>query len=352
MKLALIALFLLSIEWLPAQQQKEIFSFNQYKEKVIELPDPIVRASLHGPFNHIQVLDGRAHGSAIGFSNDRYLVIENTLPILEDYLNRSLGLQQPGDTTTQLVIFIKKLWVTQQLELKRKEWYSGMMLIAECFFKEGDNYFPAFRYDTSFVNSRDTLVTLNIIKDAPLLVDISLQGLMNKITSWNNNGAHHQKNAMSFTAINQYYEDQFRHPVMEDSIMRKGVYLSFEEFKNNKPSIAEFSVRKGKETDELYIKDAGGKDIIDRDLWGYCDGKNYYIRADESYFPLVRIGNTFYLNGSKDFTRRYTTNYAPAVIGAGANVISGGLPYYPVRGVTYRIYLFPYQLDMESGKIY
>ena len=62
-------------------------------------------------------------------------------------------------------------------------------------------------------------------------------------------------------------------PILEDSLQAPGVYLSFEEFKNNNPSIKDFEVTKDKLNDIITTKETNGRQMPPSFAWGYSVGK-------------------------------------------------------------------------------
>jgi len=79
----------------------------------------------------------------------------------------------------------------------------------------------------------------------------------------------------------------------------KGLYKTFEEFRNNAPSETGNIVIKGKTTaaqfyllsapNELYSVDSTGKEHKIKKYWGYCDGNNLYVR-DNGLQKIEEVG--------------------------------------------------------------
>ena len=136
-------------------------------------------------------------------------------------------------------------------------------------------------------------------------------------------------------------------PVLQDTCFKKGVYLSFEDFKNNQPSIIDFQKKKmryGTINTEVYLENMKGETISN--YWGYSDGKEFrygMLGNDKIY----RVQNTFcffikvvgyYINQGNNnaydrlFEDGVTTN----------NTLSKE---------KYEIWV-PFQIDMETGEIY
>jgi hypothetical protein len=72
---------------------------------------------------------------------------------------------------------------------------------------------------------------------------------------------------------------------------RKGIYKTLHEFQLNQPSVADFSFN-GK---NLWARDQNGNNVKvrKRDVWGFSDGINVYIRRNK-YSPLLLTGRYCY----------------------------------------------------------
>ena len=124
----------------------------------------------------------------------------------------------------------------------------------------------------------------------------------------------------TWTEVQKYNAAYYDIPVLTDTIFNKGVYVSFSEFKNNKPSIINFKEEKsrfGINKFENYLEDEHGNRITK--YWGYFDGKN---------FKIGKYGN------EKLYRKNYTFEFFQQHLYADADV------------------WIPYQIDMETGNIY
>ena len=93
-------------------------------------------------------------------------------------------------------------------------------------------------------------------------------------------------------------------PILKTEMPDRGVYKSFNEFKNNNPSIKDFEIKKGQYTDELLITENNQTYPL-QNFWGYSDGKNLFIRSADNLFQLIKAGNTFNIKGIKSFSQKY-----------------------------------------------
>ena len=85
------------------------------------------------------------------------------------------------------------------------------------------------------------------------------------------------------------------------SLTQKGIYKSFDDFKNNTPWIVEFELKKGKITDELYVNSGTSSQVLP-EYWGFYDGKQLFIKSGYNAFPAVQQQNSFEVYGSKFIT--------------------------------------------------
>ena len=70
----------------------------------------------------------------------------------------------------------------------------------------------------------------------------------------------------------------------------KGIYMSFDEFKNNNPT---YKIEFQKRGENIYIYDDSlKKDVAvnPNKVWGYSDGSNIYISQEEAFWKLITIG--------------------------------------------------------------
>jgi hypothetical protein len=149
---------------------------------------------------------------------------------------------------------------------------------------------------------------------------------------------------LSLTDIITFNKRNLNLPILNESILKKGAYASYEEFKNNNPSIKEYQYKKGEMGDFLYVKE-NGVEHPDRTVWGFCDGTNIYINSADKFSLLVREGNTFYFNGIKSISKKvvhrimYTSVFNLVTNTGQKRTVYKAKPRY-------------YQVDMEDGEVY
>src|SRR5258706_14048984 len=130
----LIPFALLSGQIFSQSQKRAIFRLSEYSQKSILLPDPNITPYLSKSFSRIIVEDSRCDTSIIGFNSKTYFTVNSLSKKIEKYINTCFT-PKDSDTTNTLIIFIKKLWITNQLQPQRDEWIGGILWKTECFYK-------------------------------------------------------------------------------------------------------------------------------------------------------------------------------------------------------------------------
>lgn len=153
---------------------------------------------------------------------------------------------------------------------------------------------------------------------------------------------------ISSQEIEEYNNRRFNIPILTET-PQKGLYLSFEEFKNNTPSVTNYKVSPDKKTDDVYSIDEKGKETLLRNVYGYSDGKNIYLKSAGNFFKLYRSNNAFNLYGAKSLkkSRQYFTPEKMLTLGLNPDTFSKNN-----TKVNYNLKLNPYQVDLETGIIY
>jgi hypothetical protein len=132
-----------------------------------------------------------------------------------------------------------------------------------------------------------------------------------------------------------------------DFKFKDGLYLSFENFRHNKPIlksaiISDFNheeidfLRKVVSTKSISYKDSAGitREISPGRLWGFCENSSVYIRYNGDFNKIVVMGSICH------FTAMYTT-----YLSTGPTTPSGTTTGAPVESMQ------QYVLDMQTGSV-
>lgn len=187
----------------------------------------------------------------------------------------------------------------------------GIAFTAELYLQDNNSnvYIPVFRIDTTITGQKQ----INF-GGGQMYVEAALSACLKKMMDTNWQKLHSSGRKLEAKQLNEYYTKRFAIPILQTTEPTKGLYLSYDDFRNNKPHPIDFTVEEGDKGDFLYIKNEKGDQILQHELWGYCDGKDMFIFSASNYFKLTRNSNSFIIYGAKDFTARraFRLNFSAA----------------------------------------
>jgi hypothetical protein len=270
--------------------------------------DPQIDPPQSTGFSHFEVLDERADTSRIGIhtfipdfghNRDRQLIFAHSAGgELADYLNHHYT--QPNSPYTALVI-LRTLWLSDanyvRAEFLRHPEHrferTHIHLKAEIYAIRDGRYLPVLRYDTL-----QTAMRKRILQERSAYYEwgLNLTLLMNDLVDSASRltPAKEESNRwVDRDDIRQFNASRFNPPI-DDNRPAQGVYASFEEFRNNTPSIQNYEIKLENHERLLYIRESGNT-YYTHDAWGYCDGKDFYVMRDGILCPAWKEGKAFYL---------------------------------------------------------
>ncbi|HEV2479061.1 MAG TPA: hypothetical protein VGS79_05340 [Puia sp.] len=322
-------------------------------------------------FAHFRVIDQRPDTTRIGihtyvptfgWNHTKQLILRHSASAeLEDYLNRHFS--RPGSPYTALII-LRDLWLSDANYLREDmikdpgkiHVRTHIRLKVEIYATKDSLFMPILRYDTIQVYKQDNRYT-GISYYASW--DHNLAGILNdmadsagQLTLYKD--GHGRR--VSFGDIRNFNHSRFVAPIGVAATLTPGVYTSFEEFRNNAPSIHDFEIRKEHKQRVLYIKEPGGKTYYSHDAWGYCDGKVIFVMRDGILCPAWREGNAFYFLGLAD----RDVIVPPGFIGLGRPSVpdpNGDQAYspsgYTTEGQAMDVKIHGiFTIDMDTGDVY
>ena len=312
-------------------------------------------ATIRLPFSSIKIVDSRFDTTKLGFLPTSSLIYDKKSVFskirfkgggvakpLEEYYN---DYYQKSFTANgfELLIVMKRFWLSgiDYTRDKRIVLTNSLETATNLYFKweyylgkEG-KYMPLKRVDTLMQVSDEQAASidedfherrLNRFKFT-LKAMIELYDFSSKVELFDKQPAKTMDEILNFNAKRNEIV------ILKDSTFKKGVYLSFEEFKNNTPSIKDYKEEKTRYKvfkKERYLTDANGNLITE--YWGYSDGEEFrYGKFGND--KLFRIGNTF----------QFFVQMNNAEINTDPNAATG-------KDLV-KVW-FPYQIDMETGNVY
>ncbi|HWK03721.1 MAG TPA: hypothetical protein VNS58_08815 [Puia sp.] len=313
-------------------------------------------------FHHFEVLDERPDTARIGVhavavgpwrSRNRQLLFSRPASSeIAAYLDARFA--RPGEAYAALVV-IRTLWLSDANNmredlLREPEKYdekTKIRLKAEVYAEKDGQYIPLYRFDSVQIFEKNSLTRLG--KELSGM----LEGLADSATLLlAQKGGSGRK--IDRPAILQFNRSRFDPPISKDSSLVKGVYNTFEEFKDNTPSVQDFEIKREKGNLILYLKEAGGHSYYSHNAWGYCDGKNVYIMKDGMLTPAWKEGKAWYLFSQVQIID--PKRQGGSVGGPGFTTPSpGGAtttgPYMTTSGGN-ETQLHILTVDMDTGKLY
>jgi hypothetical protein len=332
----------------------------------------LIAAATNSLFSHFEVIDERPDTARIGVHTnmktfrrpyDRQLVFDRPASVaVAAWLNNHFS--RPGAPYTALIV-LRALWLSDARYIRedlvrdpdRRFEKTHIRLKAEVYAIKGDRYLPLIRFDTLQATKKMTYYASlqapysdwgnNLAAILAELADSSSSVIASKQdgSRW-----------ISFEDIRQFNASRFEAPIGTADALTRGVYTSFEEFRNNAPSIGDFEVQVEDNRRVLYIREAGHS-YYTHDAWGYCDGKDIYIMRDGMLYAAWREGKAFYFY--RDIISRVNPpepEVLPASEAVPTNAASGAAGATEENSFTGRHAdykrRYVYSVDMDTGTVY
>jgi hypothetical protein len=360
-----------------SSQRKEDLNIKKFHTTVVSLNSPEDTVSI--PIRSISVVDARPDSAAIGFyqlfkRDPRFIVTQAGLRTeSEQYIKKYVHCSKSDSLS--VVIVLKKFWISTDVhkfdnrklqdieEDTSKQISLSLFTNIEFYLFKDSGYYALYRFDSAF--SADIKVAINIAGNiihiagdkpssfASLMIQDALKTSLSKLTTmdlkWN--AIVSSKRKFTWHEIEAHEHQIFEIPVLRDNLLVPGVYLTFEEFKSNRPSVTEFEITKDKLNDFIYTKQSDGRQISLVNVWGYCDSSNQiFIRSNHNFFRLQRRQNAFYIYGSNQTVREIIYHSGGGFVPSanGSQQMTGG----GTTSEDFTLVLKPFQLDWDTGKLY
>jgi hypothetical protein len=357
----IIILFLTLLSVSCLCQESDDKKFNDVHFYNFNITNPKEKTNTPLTLSGVEVHDCRYDTSGIGFlqTSDFHLTVlksgKSLTETIKKYYSSFIENLNSSNAQPELHCYIKKLTLsdfintslTAEEHKSSSEKFdiaerSGIMIKLEFYAKKETVFYPLCRFDTTLTGLH------NIIDRGRVYLEEALSTSIKKITSLNYENIFAKGKKLTEDTINSFNQTRFALPVLNKQ-PAKGIFLTFEDFRNNKVTEKQFSVDKSKKGDFLYIKNEKGEDILLTDLWGYSDGRDIFIFSASNYFKLYKMGNSFKFYGAKDYTskRVMRMNFRLTdLINPNSNYSKGHTK------VKYKLVKSFLHLDIENGEIY
>lgn len=341
--------------------KRDVLNPDQLAEKEIKLEvQRTAPSSVTLPFTSIKIIDSRSDTSKIGYlfgggigikRKFRKMALQGGISnAIEKYYNEYYTASFTQNDF-ELLIVMKRFWISGNAKSnKRIEVASSvggnnsLYCKWEYYLGKNGSYLPVKRLDTVIYFDENVVKYIDeeFSERRQSYLKFGLKALVEILDYSNAIDQFNKQPKKTFAAIVEYNNRVNAIPVLQDGEFKKGVYLSFEEFKNNEPSIRDFREKKTRyrlTNSEQYLENTNGETISN--YWGYSDGKEfrYGMLGNEK---IYRIQNTFCFFIKVEGYMINTDNEGFSGQGSGISTTSKS---------KYKIWV-PYQLDMETGEIY
>jgi len=254
-------------------QSRDKLNPSQLAVKELKLGiEKTARSEIKLPFEKIKIIDSRYDTSKIGYitlgsffsSKTRFfkkmVLQDGTGNAIENYYNE----YYTGSFTKngfELLIVLKRFWISgdarsnsKRVELTNAaKTNDNVYCKLEYYIGKDGKFLPVKRVD-SIIGVSDDFRKLNdigafeddekIVKKTVSFLTYTLRGLIEFLDYSNAIKQFDGQAKKTLQEIHEFNERMNKIPVLQDNTIKKGVYLSFDEFKNNRPSIIEFQEKK------------------------------------------------------------------------------------------------------------
>ncbi|HXB05858.1 MAG TPA: hypothetical protein VNW04_02045 [Puia sp.] len=295
-----------------ASMAQPVPSLSALPSVTINLRDPGSPST--STFSHFEVIDERSDTTRIGIHTfwptighprDRQLVFHSAASNeIGAYLNDHFA--RPGAPYTALIV-LRNLWLSDASYLREeikndpKKQYvrTHIRFKAEIYAVRDSQYMPILRFDTLQAYKRSNMYSsTSTFYDC---WDRDLTSILNEMTDSASQLTivkAPRARTLRIGDILEFNRSRFDAPISRNGSLTPGVYVTFQEFRNNTPSVRDYEIRTENNTRVLYMKEAGGSAYFySHNVWGYCDGKSVFVMRDGILHRTWREENAFYLFG-------------------------------------------------------
>lgn len=195
-----------------------------------------------------------------------------------------------------VVINIRKFFISEVTEATRE--YGKMLIKAGCYLKQDSIYREMFTIDTTYIIKGGIDITKRLLDTVPELWGEFVQ----KIATFN---PYDCDPTRDFSGYDLRHIDELEKqniPVYNVAFPKKGLYASYDDFKNNRPCrdniIIEY--RRGFDRPFVYeMKENGkkGKEILRKYYYMVSDGEKMFISRPKDLYEVTKRHDDFYFTG-------------------------------------------------------
>lgn len=308
------------------------------------------------PFKNIIVIDNRFDTSKIGYKQSgkgyqRIHTLKSLAGTMQQSMNDAIKTKADTNSSKSLYVFLNHFWMQETTasefsnrkisnpETNYETYLLAGTITLESFILDKDLFYPLARIDSTF------LVRGSIWYNANKLLTISFQSLLDELYAVNLN---RMRKPVTRQVLSSHFEKRYNYQRLKSDTSTRGVFLTYNDFLNNRISYPNFEVSYGKVTDELFIINGDKKTMLDN-FWGFNNGEKHFIKIGFNFFELKRENLSYELFGAKVLKQNASfmktgERYDGLLLRGIANIKSE----QKIRPSKLR----PLQLNMETGEPY
>ncbi len=352
-------------------QRKEDLNIKKFDKAFVFVHSPEDSVSI--PIHSIYIVDARPDSSAIGLYQlfalePTFLVTQKSFrETAEQYIHHYIS--HTNADSFSIVMVFNKFWISAgpQKTDDRKTWdingdTGKKMTVSlsakiEFYLIKDSGFYALYRFDSvlSYAVNKSINIAGNKQRSfAGYMVQDAIEASLSKleIMDWRWGTIIATKRKFTWPQIETHENNYFNIPVLRDSLLIPGVYLTFDEFKANSPTVTSFEITKDKLNDIIHFNQPDGRQMAIINAWGYCDSTHQiFIRSNHNYFRLQRRQNAFYIYGSNQVRHDITNRPATIPFSSSSSSTPQYVPVGNYRSEDFKLLLKPFELDWDTGKL-
>lgn len=244
------------------------------------------------------------------------------------------GIHYSSDSgAKKFFVVIKELRINERTFAMKERAYARLQADA-WVSADAENYSLAASIDTSIMHGG-----MDVTASHGRNIGDLLFLLIHKAVA-SSGAAGEQAQLLTIEEVKRRANERFTVPVLLTDHYQNGVYMTYNEFLQNDPSVRHYSTQFNKKKGvRFFIKDSTGneQEIIP---WGICKEDELYKYKEHNLIPVERVGNGFFISSYlENKRRRNNAVFWGALVGGiaggvAAGAVSGGqvtyiaVPYY------------------------
>lgn len=296
------------------------FINKSYSQKIVNLTTTFTGGLDISKHSQIDVINNLPDSNNLGYIpsdilNDRkYIKSSNAItPWLQNFVNKQFGSNANAKAN-------ELLWVIQDLSMGKdstqKEAYSFLKLKADIYSGSESNYQLTNTFDSTWIINGDA-------DFGQMTAAAFIELYKNSVAQIKGTGNVRFQSAVKLSGTKNNIAEQVKsntnNTILTTSNYADGVYLSFDEFKSNSPSVNKFyaDVNPVNKQVSLYKLAADSSSELIQDAWGISVNNELYFYTDSQLYPIEKSGNSFYMaKYLKPRTRKNQAIYWRKIIGS------------------------------------